>query len=81
MKDKILEILMKENPTKEEVLVQEAYRMGVYMGIHNTASQHNDMLSRALHDADRVRYRKLLKGFLVRYFDFLNSQRDIYKEV
>lgn len=81
MKDKILEILMKENPTKEEALVQEAYRMGLYIGIHNTASHHNDMLNRALHAADRVRYRKMLRGFLARHFNFLNSQLDIYKEV
>lgn len=71
MKAKILEILMKENPNRNEELVQEAYRMGLNEGRHNTASQHNDMLNRAFYGADRVRYKKMLKGFLKRYFSYL----------
>lgn len=72
MKAKILEILMKENPTQEEELVQEAYRIGLSVGRHNTAAQHNDMLNRAKYGADRVRYKKMLKGFLNRYFSYLS---------
>ena len=64
---RIAEILMKENPTPEEALVQEAYRIGK----HDTASQHNDMLNRAFYGADRVRYKKMLKDFLKRYFSYL----------
>lgn len=74
MKDKIVDILMRENPTKEEALVIEAYRRGYCMGRQDTASKHNDMLYKALNGADRVRYRKMLRGFLARYFTYLNSQ-------
>lgn len=69
--NKITKILMKENPTPQEELVQEAYRIGLLMGRHNTASQHNDMLNRAKYGADRVRYKKMLKEFLNRYFSYL----------
>ena len=92
MKDKIVEILMKKNPTKEEALVKEAcqrgyweakeealvkeaYQRGYWEGTYNIASKHNYMLNRALHAAERVRYKKMLKGFLAQYFDFLNSQQ------
>lgn len=74
MKDKIIELLMKENPTNEEALVIEAYRRGYCEGRRETASKHNDMLYKALNGADRVRYRKMLRGFLARYFTYLNSQ-------
>ena len=74
MKDKIVAILMKENPTPEEALVIEAYRRGYSMGRQDTASKHNNMLYKALNGADHVRYRKMLRGFLAQYFTYLNSQ-------
>lgn len=80
MKDKILEILTKENPTKEEGLVIEAYRRGYCEGRRETASKHNDMLYKALNGADRNRYRKMLRGFLARYFTYLNSQHVFINE-
>ena len=79
-KDKILEILMKENPTPEEALVVESYRRGYLEGRQKLASEHNDMLYKALISADRARYRKMLRGFLAQYFTFLNSQH-IYIDV
>lgn len=77
MDDKIIKLMMPENPTPEEARIIEAYRRGYYEGIRETAAKHNDMLHKALNGADRARYRKMLRGFLARYFDYLNSQFSI----
>ena len=75
--DRITQILMKKNPTPEEVLIKEAYRRGYWEGTYDIASKHNCMLNKALYAAEHVRYKKMLKGFLARYFNFLNSERSL----
>lgn len=79
-KDKIAEILLKDNPTPEEALVITAYRKGYCVGRQAMASEHNYMLNNALNGADRVRYRKMLRGFLARYFTYLNCERTFIDE-